>query len=426
MAAFLSSMDTIQLCVSYYLCDAFRYRPDGVLFMTSTAYNQIYGAKKNNVKKSKFYKSFQRNKHFPNVLTTTDEAAHAKTRKVLNSVFSAETVQSAEAFIIKHVDRWCEIIGHSPLLGLFVWLKPLGLDVLLQATAPKSVKDYYKFLDSSVGERIKQEDIIASRKDGDSKDIRRDLFHSLYSSKDPETGAPSFSHAHLRSEASVLVVAGADTTAAAMSAILFYLTRNERAYKKVEEEVRSTFTSVDEIRSGAKLSSCRYLRACINESQRMSPSGLTEAPREVLKGGLEVDGTLLPAGTTVGCAAWALSHSEEAYDDPWVYRPERWIVDPATGVTTEDVARAGSLVHPFLIGPGNCVGQKVAMMELLIFVGRVVWRMDLKAGDGKEETYGGGQRNKGWGERYRGSFKVRDAYITLKDGPVLRVRERSL
>jgi cytochrome P450 len=88
--------------------------------MTSTAYNQIYGAKKNNVKKSKFYKSFQRNKHFPNVLTTTDKATHAKTRKVLNSVFSAETVQSAESFIIKHVDRWCDIVGE----GSTDWTEP--------------------------------------------------------------------------------------------------------------------------------------------------------------------------------------------------------------------------------------------------------------------------------------------------------------
>jgi cytochrome P450 len=81
--------------------------------MSPTAYNNIYGAKGNNVKKSEFYTSMQRSQHYSSTLSTTGKAAHAKKRKVLNSVFSEKTVQSAQAFIIKHVDKWCEIAGEQ-------------------------------------------------------------------------------------------------------------------------------------------------------------------------------------------------------------------------------------------------------------------------------------------------------------------------
>jgi cytochrome P450 len=97
----------------FHLGDAFRFRPNGVLFMSPKAYNGIYGAKGNNVKKSEFYTSMQRSKHFNSTITSTDKAIHAKKRKVLNSVFSDKTVQSAEAFIIKHVDKWCEAAGEQ-------------------------------------------------------------------------------------------------------------------------------------------------------------------------------------------------------------------------------------------------------------------------------------------------------------------------
>ena len=39
-----------------------------------------------------------------------DKAIHARKRRVLNSAFSEKSLRSAEAFVIKHVDRWNEIL----------------------------------------------------------------------------------------------------------------------------------------------------------------------------------------------------------------------------------------------------------------------------------------------------------------------------
>jgi cytochrome P450 len=87
----------------------------------------------------------------------------------------------------------------------------------------------------------------------------------------------------------------------------------------------------------------------------------------------------LPAATLVGTAGWAIMHHEDAFPDPFVFRPERWIVDEKNGVTPEEVDRAKLALNPFSAGPDNCVGQKLAMLELLIAFGRVLYRMDVRA-----------------------------------------------
>jgi cytochrome P450 len=39
-----------------------------------------------------------------------DKRQHSKRRRVLNQAFSEKAVRSAEPFIVKHIDRWNEIL----------------------------------------------------------------------------------------------------------------------------------------------------------------------------------------------------------------------------------------------------------------------------------------------------------------------------
>jgi cytochrome P450 len=122
--------------------------------------------------------------------------------------------------------------------------------------------------------------------------------------------------------------------------------------------------------------------------------------------------------------AWSIMHDEECFGDPWVFRPERWIPDLHNGVTVEDVARARTAFNPFTMGPGNCVGQKFAMEELLITVGRTLWRMDVRLVPGNH--LGGGSPELGWGSRDKNHIVLKDAYISVRDGPMVQFRKRML
>lgn len=428
-----------------------------------------------------------------------DKLAHARKRRVLNSAFSEKAIRSAETFVVKHVDRWTELIvdgndgkewtapqnmsnladylvfdimgdlcfgqsfdlkevgenqfrhmphtiadfmqfmypvrgpqtkfpsyankikiSQSPIMGFWIWMKPKGLDSLLESLSPKNVKDFNDFVEKSVIRRREEEERV--KKSGDSKsEGRKDMFHYLFNTTD-DKGNPAYSVDELNAEANLLIIAGSDTTSTIISGFWFYLTRHPRAYGKIVEEIRTTFKSADDIKMGPALISCKYLQACVNEALRLSPAGLAELSRVVLPGGLDVDGHHIPEGIYVGVATWVIMHSEE-FGDPWVYRPERWIPDSETGVTTEDVSRAQACFNPFTIGQGNCVGQKLAMGELLITAAKTLHRMDVRLAPG--DTLGAGSPERGWGMRRKDHVTLKDAFIAVRDGPMLQFRRRT-
>ena len=93
---------------------------------------------------------------------------------------------------------------------------------------------------------------------------------------------------------------GSDSSATTVSAAFFYLVHDREAYRKVADEIRTTFAAVDEIRSGMALASCSYLHACITETLRLSPATVGAPWRDVRQTGLSIDGELIPANCEVG------------------------------------------------------------------------------------------------------------------------------
>lgn len=293
---------------------------------------------------------------------------------------------------------------------------------VLQAITPPDVKDYYSFIEESVTKRQKALK-EAKEKGVTSGRAREDMFHYLCEATHPDHGGPAYTDQELLAEANLLIIAGSDTTSIQLSGFFFYITRNERCYNKAVAEIRSTFASPEEIRQGPKVTTCTYLRACLDESMRLTPPGPSELLRRILPGGQTVDGDYYPEGVHVGASMWC-SARHEGLGDPFVYRPERWIPDDYTGVTEEDVRKVKSFTHPFLSGPGNCVGQNLAMAELLITIGRTLWRFNVRNAPGN--TLGEGSPSLGWGRRDPKQYMLQDFYVSVHDGPVLQFRKREL
>lgn len=298
-------------------------------------------------------------------------------------------------------------------------MKPRGLDTLFEIISPSDIKAYFAFVDESIAARQKDEE-MAEKLSTDGKGRRQDMFHFLFQAKDPDTGK-GYTQQELWAEASLLTIAGSDTTSTTLCGFFFYIVRNPRAYKRLVEEILSNFDSADDIVGGPKLSSCKYLRACVDETLRMTPPVPTELTRTVLAGGQMVDGEFYPAGINVGTAEWSNGRSDE-YGDPNVYRPERWIVDEKAGVSAEEVARISGYLHPFSAGWNNCVGQNLAILELLITIARTLYRLDVRAEPGS--TLGEGRPELGWGRRDRKQFQMDDAYVSMRDGPMVQFRKR--
>lgn len=93
--------------------------------------------------------------------------------------------------------------------------------------------------------------------------------------------------------ASVLLVAGSETTATLMSGALFLIGSNRPVLEELTREVRTTFNDEAEITLNS-VQSLKYMLACLNESLRMYPPVPVGLPRIVPKGGHEIAGYWVP------------------------------------------------------------------------------------------------------------------------------------
>lgn len=197
---------------------------------------------------------------------------------------------------------------------------------------------------------------------------------------------------------------------------------------KLNNEVRTAFTHVEDIRGGTKLGECRYLRACIDEALRMTPGVGGILPREVLPGGIIVDNTYFPAGVDIGVPIYALQHNEAYHPQPFEYIPERWIVNEnvKTGIgSSENVAVAKSAFCPFSLGPRGCVGKGMAYKELGVILARLVYIFDMRISP--DTTAGEGSPSLGEKSlRHRkGEFQGLDKFVLKADGPMVEFKLRA-
>ncbi|KAI8294903.1 FAD-linked oxidoreductase apf9 [Colletotrichum sp. SAR 10_98] len=201
------------------------------------------------------------------------------------------------------------------------------IDKYLFADSIKSRNKFLGFLGSLLKSRAK-----ASFSDNGN------VFSYLETAKDPD-GESTLSKSEIRAESATLVVAGSDTSSTTLAATLFYLSGNASAYARLCHEIRSTFDSVEDIRIGAKLSSCNYLRGCIDEALRMSP----------------------PVGGEDG--------------------------------STKESELARTAFYPFSSGPRSCVGKGFAYHEITLTLAHILYRFDFTRSTKDQKSFGGSTGN---------------------------------
>lgn len=221
-----------------------------------------------------------------------------------------------------------------------------------------------------------------------------------------------------------LTFIGADTTRTSVSAVFFYLTASPECYKKLVAEIRNTFHSSDDIQTGTKLAQCQYLRACVDETLRISPPLAATLWREVCAGGMDIDNQHVPAGTDVGISTYAMGYNERIHSSPSLFVLERWIISEANPQESVQKARHG--FQSFSIGPRSCIGRTMAYMELLNTVAKTCWHLDFKRAEGLLGQVSVGIHG-GEGRENINEFQLADHITSSHKRPYLqfRLRDRS-
>lgn len=215
-----------------------------------------------------------------------------------------------------------------------------------------------------------------------------------------------------------------------MTAATFYLSCNADVYMRLAAEVRTVFSSGDEIRKGPKLKSCVYLRAVIDETLRIAPSSLGTLWRQqdmsvpsTAGQPFVVDGHVIPPGVQVGINPYSLMHNEAYFPEPFSFKPERWLA-PEDSPKLRTMRRAHA---PFALGDRGCAGKIMAYLEISLMLAKTLWYFDFEraSGEAGELGSGGCASLKGEAGRQRkDEFQLSDIVTAAHDGPLLKFKPR--
>jgi len=177
----------------------------------------------------------------------------------------------------------------------------------------------------------------------------------------------------IESNASILIIAGSETTATFLSGITFNLLRTPWVLRKLTDLVRTTFPNESDINI-VNVQQLEYFTACVEEGFRTYPPVPSGLPRVTTKEGNMICGRYVPPNTIVYVTQWAAYSSASNFADPHMFVPERWTKNPPAKYADDNK----NVLQPFSVGPRNCIGRNLAYAEMRLILARMLWNFDLE------------------------------------------------
>lgn len=230
-------------------------------------------------------------------------------------------------------------------------------------------------------------DLVVERRA--AKPAHPDVFQYMLTPFEATKEKSSQLELQLEADALTIAIAGTDTTAAALTATLWYLATNPKHIQILRNELASIAFD-PAAPDHAKLASLRHLRAVIDESLRLSPPAPITGIgwRVTPPAGLRLGYRYIPGGVQVFVAPYITHHDERFFVNAEAFMPERW-TDPK-----DELIHKGALFMPFSMGPHGCVGKALALAEIRLVIASLVARFDIEAGSGEtQETFREKQRD---------------------------------
>ncbi|KAF7518743.1 hypothetical protein G7054_g13345 [Neopestalotiopsis clavispora] len=171
-------------------------------------------------------------------------------------------------------------------------------------------------------------------------------------------------------EATVFLIAGAETTATTITTVFYFLARHPNVIKKLRDELHETFKSYSTI-TGDAVARLPYLNAVLEETMRVFPPVPPGPPR--VSPGDFVDGIYVPQGTYVSTDIMSLHRHPLNAPSPHTFDPDRWLGSNKSGHGDGDDK---PYTAPFSIGPRMCIGVNLAWLEMRVALAKIAYACD--------------------------------------------------
>ncbi|KAK4494178.1 hypothetical protein PRZ48_014476 [Zasmidium cellare] len=408
-----------------------RIAPDELSFASPEAWPQIYNSRPQ-LEKSKYHFGSNESSKLPESMIVANDAEHMRLRRLAGPAFLNAGIAEVEGSLQKYVNLLCSQLavasreGSQNMAEWFLWalndvIGQLALDQefqclekrrmhkwpefllqvlktnavvnqfrrfgisfeLLTPLMPQKVKDDVQFFMDTAKGAIRQrlaadeEREVAADEDGAKRHL--DIVGLMLREM---KGGDKLTEPEITSNSILIVAGGAETTSTCLSATMYHLCKTPHAMQKLKEEIRSTFTSSEDITLKA-VAELPYLKAVIDESLRIFPVASFITPRIIPKEGHVIDGEHIPGGTYVSMGQWYMGRSERLFDKPKEFRPERWLDHEASKVPGRQV---DEVLKPFSLGPRNCIGKLLATAEIRLVTAKLLWHFDMEL-DGEQANW---------------------------------------
>ncbi|KAF3031966.1 hypothetical protein E8E11_001884 [Didymella keratinophila] len=312
-----------------------RIAPDEVAIADPEAIRTIYAAH-SGFTKTDFYLPFRATwGRYPDAFTNLNERQHAERRKIISSSYSMTSIEKLEDKIDRCtqvlVKKFGECAENDASVDLSEWVQWYTFDVVGELFFSHMLQHFFNVMHDQ-----------GTKKDFGMTEVKMEIYGAF--------------------------IAGSDTTAAAISAILYHLMRTPSAYAKLTEEIDAARkeTRLSENVQYREAKRLPYLVACCKEAMRLHPSV----------------GQWFPGGTRVGVNAAVVQRDRQVFgDDADGYIPERWL--------GADVARMERYMFQFGGGARACIGKNISLCEIYKVVPQLlsVFHLELKEPEKEWKTH---------------------------------------
>jgi enediyne biosynthesis protein E7 len=325
-----------------------------------------------------------------NGIMTSEGAFWRRQRRMMQPSFHRRVIDQFSTLISevneKYAQRWAELSARGEPVNISLDTSEMTLEIVLKSifgsdlerlaqqmgvnpfevVAKQSNRDLkfafqFRSLGKLVGELIKQ------RRDAPERHF--DFLGMFMMTRDRETDAP-MADKELIDEVLTLIVAGHETTAAALTWTWYLVSAHPQVAERLRDEADRS--GADEAVSLGAAEAMSYTHQVLQESLRLYPPGWLITRRSIEAD--ELGGYAIAPRTDIFISPYMLHRHPAFWSDAEEFKPERFADADAN-------ERHKFAYIPFAVGPRHCIGENIAMFEMLVHMRTMMRRFRLKRAD---------------------------------------------